>query len=416
MTRARNHGHPEVTVPSARQAIALAACYRREWPLLVVVPASLRLMWVEELERWLPFLRPQEIAVIFNSADRDALRRVPPTRPLCRRAHEGPRRVCEPRTLFRHPSPRRRLSPVSGVKSPLGLTLRAGLPQLWAEQAEQPGATQAGGAPGHVRSTNPFALTLPTLPRNASPALSNSICEVDHARVCWELRARGAGLRRGQAEAPLPQVVVISYHMAANLKADMVRVKWGVVLMDESHNITTCSSGRGHKENAQTTAAREVAAATARVVLMSGTPSLSRPFDLFNQVQSLAGLRVCAVLRGLACRRQCMRQFAVYCDVLTARGFDKGRVTLTAGGRRAARFAGARQGRICQRVRMDVSVSRRLYAATLPQESVRVQTGPSYVASPCCTGTASARGSSTLTAAAAAESRGIACTVAAVRG
>jgi hypothetical protein len=64
----------------------------------------------------------------------------------------------------------------------------------------------------------------------------------------------------------------------------MLRVKWGVVLMDESHNITTISSGRGVKENAQTMAARELAAAAARVVLMSGTPSLSRPFDLYNQV------------------------------------------------------------------------------------------------------------------------------------
>jgi hypothetical protein len=72
--------------------------------------------------------------------------------------------------------------------------------------------------------------------------------------------------------------------VAAAVQAEMLRVKWGVVLMDESHNITTISSGRGVKENAQTMAARELAAAAARVVLMSGTPSLSRPFDLFNQV------------------------------------------------------------------------------------------------------------------------------------
>jgi SNF2 family DNA or RNA helicase len=122
----------EMGVGKTVQAIALAACYRREWPLLVVrsssvaplsslarfvcshqrrfigrgavdaaaqvVPASLRLMWVEELERWLPFLRPEQIAVVFSSYDRDALRR------------------------------------------------------LWAEQAEQPGATQARGEPNDVRS------------------------------------------------------------------------------------------------------------------------------------------------------------------------------------------------------------------------------------------------------------------------
>ena len=43
------------------QGIALASCYRQEWPLLVIVPASLRLMWAEELERWLPCLRPSQV-------------------------------------------------------------------------------------------------------------------------------------------------------------------------------------------------------------------------------------------------------------------------------------------------------------------------------------------------------------------
>lgn len=46
------------------QAIALASCYREEWPLLVVCPASLRLVWAEELEKWLPQLRPARIHVI----------------------------------------------------------------------------------------------------------------------------------------------------------------------------------------------------------------------------------------------------------------------------------------------------------------------------------------------------------------
>ena len=35
-----------------------------EWPLLVVCPASLRLQWAEEFERWLPGMRPSCIHVI----------------------------------------------------------------------------------------------------------------------------------------------------------------------------------------------------------------------------------------------------------------------------------------------------------------------------------------------------------------
>lgn len=45
------------------QAIALAACYRSEWPLLVIVPASLRLVWAEEFEKWLPGLRPSQVTI-----------------------------------------------------------------------------------------------------------------------------------------------------------------------------------------------------------------------------------------------------------------------------------------------------------------------------------------------------------------
>ena len=36
---------------------------------MVVVPASLRLVWAEELERWLPHLRPRSIHVIYGSKD-----------------------------------------------------------------------------------------------------------------------------------------------------------------------------------------------------------------------------------------------------------------------------------------------------------------------------------------------------------
>ena len=43
---------------------------QEEWPLLIIVPASLRLVWAEELERWLPHLRPSHIHVIEGRTDR----------------------------------------------------------------------------------------------------------------------------------------------------------------------------------------------------------------------------------------------------------------------------------------------------------------------------------------------------------
>ncbi|XP_078147234.1 DNA annealing helicase and endonuclease ZRANB3 isoform X2 [Centroberyx gerrardi] len=46
------------------QAIAVAYAFRREWPLLVVVPSSLKYPWIEELERWIPELQPGDINLV----------------------------------------------------------------------------------------------------------------------------------------------------------------------------------------------------------------------------------------------------------------------------------------------------------------------------------------------------------------
>ncbi|XP_030888787.1 DNA annealing helicase and endonuclease ZRANB3 [Leptonychotes weddellii] len=51
------------------QAIAIAYFYKEEWPLLIVVPSSLRYPWMEEIEKWIPELSPEGINVIQNKTD-----------------------------------------------------------------------------------------------------------------------------------------------------------------------------------------------------------------------------------------------------------------------------------------------------------------------------------------------------------
>lgn len=51
------------------QAIGLAAYYRSEWPLLVVVPSSVRFAWKEQFLQWLPSLSPHDISVIATGRD-----------------------------------------------------------------------------------------------------------------------------------------------------------------------------------------------------------------------------------------------------------------------------------------------------------------------------------------------------------
>ncbi|XP_034144871.1 SWI/SNF-related matrix-associated actin-dependent regulator of chromatin subfamily A-like protein 1 isoform X1 [Esox lucius] len=51
------------------QAICIAAYYRKEWPLLVVAPSSVRFTWAEAFRRWLPSVRPDSINVVVKGKD-----------------------------------------------------------------------------------------------------------------------------------------------------------------------------------------------------------------------------------------------------------------------------------------------------------------------------------------------------------
>ncbi|XP_014796624.1 PREDICTED: DNA annealing helicase and endonuclease ZRANB3 [Calidris pugnax] len=51
------------------QAIAISYYYKHEWPLLIVVPSSLRYPWVDEMEKWIPELSPDDITIIQSKTD-----------------------------------------------------------------------------------------------------------------------------------------------------------------------------------------------------------------------------------------------------------------------------------------------------------------------------------------------------------
>ncbi|XP_008143408.2 SWI/SNF-related matrix-associated actin-dependent regulator of chromatin subfamily A-like protein 1 [Eptesicus fuscus] len=52
------------------QAICIAAFYQKEWPLLVVVPSSVRFTWEQAFLQWLPSLKPEHINVVVTGKDR----------------------------------------------------------------------------------------------------------------------------------------------------------------------------------------------------------------------------------------------------------------------------------------------------------------------------------------------------------
>ena len=67
----------EMGVGKTVQAIALAYIYKQEWPLLIIAPSFLRMVWFRELEKWFQLpsfptygLRgPVDIQIINSSRD-----------------------------------------------------------------------------------------------------------------------------------------------------------------------------------------------------------------------------------------------------------------------------------------------------------------------------------------------------------
>ncbi|KHG21543.1 Zinc finger Ran-binding domain-containing 3 [Gossypium arboreum] len=81
-----------------------------------------------------------------------------------------------------------------------------------------------------------------------------------------------------------PRVVVISYTMLKHLRKSMLEHEWAVIIVDESHHLR-CS--RKSTESAEIQTVLDLAEKVRRIVLLSGTPSLSRPYDIFHQINIL---------------------------------------------------------------------------------------------------------------------------------
>ncbi|GAB4860822.1 hypothetical protein Ancab_035984 [Ancistrocladus abbreviatus] len=93
------------------------------------------------------------------------------------------------------------------------------------------------------------------------------------------------GHRNNPANLPrCPKVVVISYTMLHRLRKSILEFEWAVLIVDESHHVR-CSKKKA--ERGEIKAVLDVSAKVKRLILLSGTPSLSRPFDIFHQINML---------------------------------------------------------------------------------------------------------------------------------
>ncbi|XP_005106506.1 DNA annealing helicase and endonuclease ZRANB3 [Aplysia californica] len=59
----------EMGLGKTLQAISVALMYRSEWPVLIIVPSSLKFCWIEELEKWMPDILPKDINLVHTGTD-----------------------------------------------------------------------------------------------------------------------------------------------------------------------------------------------------------------------------------------------------------------------------------------------------------------------------------------------------------
>lgn len=88
-----------------------------------------------------------------------------------------------------------------------------------------------------------------------------------------------------QEEEIMPRVVIISYDLVKKYEDQLARL-FPTVICDESHYIKSPKAQR-------TKALLPLIRQSRRAILLSGTPALSRPIDLYTQVSSLSPPGTC---------------------------------------------------------------------------------------------------------------------------
>ncbi len=86
--------------------------------------------------------------------------------------------------------------------------------------------------------------------------------------------------RIAKAQERAPQAVIVTYNVASLYTNDLIRIGYNAIVADESHQLKTPFSNR-------TKAVTALSARAARRVLLSGTPSLGSPFDMYAQLRFL---------------------------------------------------------------------------------------------------------------------------------
>ncbi|XP_001945056.2 SWI/SNF-related matrix-associated actin-dependent regulator of chromatin subfamily A-like protein 1 [Acyrthosiphon pisum] len=77
-----------------------------------------------------------------------------------------------------------------------------------------------------------------------------------------------------------PAVVITSYDLMSKKKDMLIKYKFGIIIFDESHSLKS-------EKSARTRVALSLAMQSKQCILLSGTPALSRPIELYSQIKAI---------------------------------------------------------------------------------------------------------------------------------
>ena len=121
-----------------------------------------------------------------------------------------------------------------------------------------------------------WKVRLPTMPGTSWPCAQHCSCKVQHttpgaSHICWCHEMCRLALSSG-----------VCWRACAD---SAMHCK--VIVADESHNIRTSTKFSAAEESDMTCALASLIQKASRAVLLSGTPSMSKPVEMFHQIASL---------------------------------------------------------------------------------------------------------------------------------
>lgn len=105
-------------------------------------------------------------------------------------------------------------------------------------------------------------------------------CSIPFSRIGFIQGKKILAYTGEEGQHGIQDIIIASYHALKELKMAVFQI----IIFDESHYIKTPDSKR-------TVAALELSKKAKRVVLLTGTPTLSRPMELYTQLRAIASLR-----------------------------------------------------------------------------------------------------------------------------